>query len=242
MERHFGVKLLSLYTDGGTEYKSLDTHLHSHGIEHLLTPPYTPQRVALVERRHCHILETTRTLLHDAPLPSNFWSFACHHAVYLINRLPTSILNHSSPYQKLFNKEPDYKSLKTFGCLCYPWLKPYSKNKLEPRSAPCVYLGFSTTHHCHQCFDPLHSRVYMSRDVQFYENNFPFKTLFSNLPTTFQTLQWDTPHSTTPPVHTLPYPPLELPPHINSSSTLSHPSVRYIRQLAYGAHDRYVSL
>ncbi|KAH0751494.1 hypothetical protein KY285_004642 [Solanum tuberosum] len=71
---------------GGGEYKSLDPYLRSQGIEHLVSPPYTPQRVALAERRHRHIIETARTLLHEASLPSTLWSFACQHAAYLINR------------------------------------------------------------------------------------------------------------------------------------------------------------
>ena len=62
MEKHFDSKILSLYTDGGCEYKSLDSYLSLHGVQHLSTPPYTPQRVALAERRLRHIVKTTRTL------------------------------------------------------------------------------------------------------------------------------------------------------------------------------------
>ena len=79
---------------------------------------------------------------------------------------------------------PKYDSIKVFGCLCYPWLKPYAKNKLEPRSTPCVYLGFSNKHYCHQCFDPLTSKIYFSRDVLFLENQFPFENIFSHLKNT----------------------------------------------------------
>lgn len=31
-------------------------------------------------------------------------------------------------------------TIRTFECLCYPWLRPYTKNKFEPHSTPCVYL------------------------------------------------------------------------------------------------------
>ena len=40
------------------------SHPQAHGIQHLSTPPYTPQRVALAEKRTCHIVETATTLLH----------------------------------------------------------------------------------------------------------------------------------------------------------------------------------
>lgn len=108
MECHFNTKVLSIYTDRGDEYKSLDPYLRSQGIEHLLTPPYTPQRIALAERRHRHIIETARTLLHEALLPSSVSSFAYQHAVHLINHLPTSLLQNQSPFQMLFGKNPNY--------------------------------------------------------------------------------------------------------------------------------------
>ena len=89
LKKRFQTKILSLYTNGGGEFQSLSSYLKTHGIEHLVSPPYTPQRVALVERRHRHVIETAKTLLHQASLPSLFWSFACHQAVYNINRLTT---------------------------------------------------------------------------------------------------------------------------------------------------------
>ena len=96
MAKYFDTKFLSLYTNVRGEYKSLDPYLSLHEIKHLTSPPYTPQRVELAKRRHRHIIETAGTLLHDASLLTQFWSFACHHTVYLINRLPT--LDNHSPF------------------------------------------------------------------------------------------------------------------------------------------------
>lgn len=170
------TKISSIYIDGGGEFQSLSSYLKSQGIEHLVFPPYTPQQVALVECRHSHVIETAKTLLHQASLPPNFWSFACDQAVYLINRLTTPILNNQCSYEILFQEAPNYKPIKTFSCLCYPWLRPYAKNKLEPKSMPCVYLGFSNKYYSH--FDPVTSKIYLSRDVVFSENNYPFENIF----------------------------------------------------------------
>ncbi len=71
-----------------------------------------PQRVAIAERHHRHIVETANTLLHEASLPPDLWSFSCHQVVYLINRLPTPILHNASPFQQLFGKPPNYANLK----------------------------------------------------------------------------------------------------------------------------------
>ena len=184
-------QILTLYTDGRSEYQILDPYLHINGIQHLVSPPYTPQMVAMAEWRHHHLVETAKTLLHQAALPSAYWSFSCHHATYLINRLPRSTLNNKSPFEVLFNDKPAYASLRTFGCLCYPWLRPYAQNKLEPYSKPCVYLGFSITHHSHQCFDPTSSKLFLSRDVKFFEYVFPFDSMFTHLKQKFSSLTSD---------------------------------------------------
>lgn len=110
-----------------------------------------PQLVALLKRRHRHIFETSRTLLHEASLPPQFRSFACDHTVYLINRLSTSHLDNQSSFERLLRKSPDYNFLRTL--VVHAWLEPYTKNKLESKSIPCIYLGFSLFHHCHQCFE-----------------------------------------------------------------------------------------
>ena len=78
----------------------------------------------------------------------------------LINRLPTPILNLQSPYQKLFHKPPNYSKLRILGCLCYSWLRSYSSNKLEPRSCPCIFVGYSNEHHSYCCHGPKTTKIF----------------------------------------------------------------------------------
>lgn len=190
LERRFQTKILSFYTDGGGEFQS-SSYLKSQGIERLISPPYTPQRVAVVERRHRHVVETAKTLMHQASLPSTFWIFACHQAVFLINRMTTPNLKDKCPYELLFQESPNYDNVKIFGCLCYPWLKPYAQHKLDSKSKPCVYLGFSNKYYCHQCFDPTTSKVYLSRDVVFFETSYPFTNIFSKYKNQHLKISWD---------------------------------------------------
>ncbi|KAF2318246.1 hypothetical protein GH714_003527 [Hevea brasiliensis] len=97
-------------------------------------------------------------------------------SAYVINRIVTPLI-HKSPYEKLFGALPDLSSLRTFGCLCYPYLRPYNKHKLENRSSPCIFLGYSLVHKGYKCYDFLAKRLYISRHVVFDEHNFPFKSL-----------------------------------------------------------------
>lgn len=123
VEKYFQLPLKTLYSDNGGEYESLRKYLSIDGISHLTTPPHTPQHNGYSERRHRHIVETFLTLLDHAKMPLKYWTNACSTAVYLINRLPTPTLNNDSPFHKLFGLKPNYTKLKSFGCLCYPWLK-----------------------------------------------------------------------------------------------------------------------
>ena len=88
----------------------------------------------------------------------------------------TPVLSNTSPYHKLFKTSPNYHKLRTFGCLCFPWLRPYNTNKLQDRSKRCGFLGYSPTQSAYYCLDTESSRIYMSRHVQFNETEFPFKT------------------------------------------------------------------
>ena len=78
-----------------------------------------------------------------------------------------------SPYHKPFGYPPNYSKLCVFGCLCYPWLQPYSVHKLSPYSVPCVFLGYSLTQSAYICYDPSTIKTSHSRHVHFVESIFP---------------------------------------------------------------------
>ena len=175
VEKFFKTSIRTIYSDGGKDYQGLKIMFAYSGIQHLISPPYTPQHFASTERRHRHIVETTLTLLHHASIPLKYWTLAFQAAVYLINRMPSPVTRNKSPYFHLFKQSPNYLSLKIFGCLCYPWLRPYASHKLEPRSRPCVFVGYSIPHHAYLCLDPSTNKIFTSRHVIFVENSFPFQ-------------------------------------------------------------------
>jgi hypothetical protein len=86
-----------LRTDNGPEFM-LSSFYSSHGIVHQRSCVETPQQNGRVERKHQHILNVGRVLLYQFKLPPSYWSYALQHAVFLINRVPTPILQNQSPY------------------------------------------------------------------------------------------------------------------------------------------------
>ena len=77
--------------------------------------------------------------------------------------------------------QPSYAKLRVFGCLCYPWVKPYNSHKLEPRSKACIFLGYSLTQSAYNCLDIETNRVFVSRHVNFVESVFPYHALHKDL-------------------------------------------------------------
>ena len=112
-------------------------------------------------------------------MPLKYWDEAFIAAVYLINRLPTKLLEFSTPLEILENIKPDYASMRIFGCACYPNLRPFNARKLEYRSTQCTFLGYSNIHKGFKCLDHKTGRIYISRDVVFDETLFPFSKLHS---------------------------------------------------------------
>uniref|UniRef100_A0A2N9G068 Integrase catalytic domain-containing protein n=1 Tax=Fagus sylvatica TaxID=28930 RepID=A0A2N9G068_FAGSY len=177
--------------DGGGEFslQAFLTHLNSCGIVQHVSCPGTPEQNGVAERKHRHIVETGLTMLFHARLPKNLWIEAFMTAVYLINRLPSSTIAMATPFFKLHGVNPDYNSLKVFGCRCFPYLRDYAKNKFEPKSYPCIFLGYSPIHKGYRCLHSPTKRVYLSRHVVFDEDIFPYadpRSLFSSTSTNGQ--------------------------------------------------------
>jgi len=80
VETRFQTKIKSLYSDNGGEFITLRSFLSHSGISHYTTAPHTPQQNGVAERRHCHLVETGLTLLHDANLDLSYWPHAFHPA------------------------------------------------------------------------------------------------------------------------------------------------------------------
>uniref|UniRef100_A0A2N9GKR4 Integrase catalytic domain-containing protein n=1 Tax=Fagus sylvatica TaxID=28930 RepID=A0A2N9GKR4_FAGSY len=181
MENILDYKLKILRSDCGGEYSKSEfqSFCSSNGILHQFSCPHTFQQNGIVERKHRHIVDMALTLISQSSLPLNFWLYAFSTAVFLINRLPSVSRQLMSPWECLFGSTPDYKSFRVFGCTCYPLLRSYSKHKLQPRSVPCVFLGYASNAKGFLCYDISAHRFYVSRHVKFDENTFPYNNLSS---------------------------------------------------------------
>lgn len=172
----FSSKVKIFQSDGGTEFVNhrLRHFFDMHGIQHRISCPYTPQQNGRGERKHMHISESGLSMLFHAHAPASFWFDAFATAVHVINRLPYFVLDHQSPYEVLFGCAPNYANFKPFGCRVFPYLRDYSPHKLAPRSRPCIFLGYSSSHEGFRCHDPATSHTFITRHAQSDALCFPF--------------------------------------------------------------------
>jgi len=100
IKNQFGISIQILRSDNGREYlsHSFKNFMASHGILHQTSCAYTPQQNGVAERKNTHVVETTRTILLHGDVPQRFWGDVVLSACYLINRMPSSVLDNKIPH------------------------------------------------------------------------------------------------------------------------------------------------
>ena len=109
-------------------------------------------------------------------VPKHFWVDVVYTACFLINRMPSSVLDWVTLFQTLFQ----HKSLfpikpRVFGCICFVRDVRQHASKLDPKSLKCIFLGYSRVQKGYRCYCPSLRRYMVSVDVTFLEN-IPFSS------------------------------------------------------------------
>ena len=111
IEIQFNCNVKTVRSDNGPEF-NISQFYASKGILHQTSCVETPQQNARVERKHQHILNITRALIFQSHLPKYFWSYDVVHAVFIMNRVPSLVLQNQSPYFLLHKMQLDLHQLK----------------------------------------------------------------------------------------------------------------------------------
>ncbi|KAL0318213.1 UNVERIFIED_CONTAM: Retrovirus-related Pol polyprotein from transposon RE1 [Sesamum calycinum] len=153
----FSVNIRILRTDNALEFaqKSVSDFCNSKGILHQTSCPYTSQQNGVAERKHRHLLDVARTIITHMHVPKSYWGDAVLTACFLINRMPSTVLNGDTPYSCLFPDKPLFGiAPRVFGCACFVHIHSPNLDTLSPRSVKCIFLGYSRTQKGYRCYDP----------------------------------------------------------------------------------------
>ncbi|GJU78256.1 putative RNA-directed DNA polymerase [Tanacetum coccineum] len=176
VKTQFQTSIQTVRSDNGTEFlnESLSTFFKSQGIFHQTSCPYTPQQNARVERKHRQLLEMARSLFFQAQFPIHLWGYCILAATYLINRIPSKILQNKSPYECLHHKPPDLTHLRVIGCQALVYTP--TTDKFAPRATSIVFIGYPPHQKGYILYHPTTQKITVSINVTFHETIFPFQT------------------------------------------------------------------
>ncbi|WVZ96342.1 hypothetical protein U9M48_041997 [Paspalum notatum var. saurae] len=171
----FNTQVRIIRTDNGTEYVNNEfaTFLSAEGILHQTSCPDTPPQNGVAERKNRHLLEVARSMMYTMNVPKFLWSEAVLTTTYLINRIPSRVLNMKTPHEILFGKNEFIVPLKVFGSTCFVRDHRPSVGKLDPRAVKCIFVGYSSMQKGYKCWSPSERRLFVSLDVTFRESE-PF--------------------------------------------------------------------
>ena len=127
-------------SDNGFEFfiNRLQQFFYNKGILHRTSCVYTPQQNGIAERKHKHLLNVARSLMFLGELPLYLWHECVLTAVYIINRLPYSVLSGKSPFSLVYGHDPTLSHIRVFGCLCYATILN-NTDKFDSRYEKCVF-------------------------------------------------------------------------------------------------------
>lgn len=140
IETQLETKIKVIILDNGGEFDMKRFYMQKE-IIHQRTYAETPQQNAIVERKHGHILNVARALKFQSGMPSKYWSDCVLIVVYLINRTPTLLLDHKTPFEMLFWSKLIYSHLKVFRYLAFTTTLVNEGHKFDSMARKFIFLG-----------------------------------------------------------------------------------------------------
>lgn len=154
----------------------LGTHPQNYRTIHRSFSVETPKQSKIYKQKHRHLLEMSGALMLTMNMPHYLWGKVVLTATYLINLLPTWILNFRTLVTVLTHCNLDYKffnclPIKKFGCIVSVHLSPPNR-RIWILGQSSVYLRDILI--LAKCFCLHTKKNFASNDVTFLESQFYF--------------------------------------------------------------------
>ena len=147
----FNTQVQVVRSDNGREYlkKGFNVYFQQNVIIHQTSCVTTPQQNGIVERKNRHLLELDRSLCFAMQVPKHFWGDAILTTAFLLNRMPSCVLQFKTPLHTLsqYHSVPSFLNIlpKVFRCTCYIHVHQHQRGKMDPRARKCLFVCYSAT-------------------------------------------------------------------------------------------------
>ena len=167
IEKGMKIKTLRSYRGGEFTSDEFSKYCLKGGIKRQLTSPYSPQQKKVVERKNMTIVSMVRAMLKAKDLPRELSGEAVSTVVYILNQSSTKALQDQTPHEMWTRRKPSVDHTRTFGSIVHVKETKGHLSKLEDKSKPMIFIGYDLGSKAYCCFDPVNSKVIISRDVVF---------------------------------------------------------------------------
>jgi hypothetical protein len=108
-------------------------------------------------------------MLHAKNLYLKLWAEAIHWAVHVLNRTINNRNNKKTPYKQIFKVKPSISYYRVFDYTTYAFISDVARTKIEAKSKPIIFVGYSDMSKAYRFWDPCTNKVKESSDVTFDE-------------------------------------------------------------------------
>lgn len=177
-----GNKVKRLYGDGGSEFinKTLKKFCSDNGTELHYPAARTAQLNSVAERTVRTVRDSMCTLLQACGAPEWFWHHAARHAMYVFNRTKVSESTGTTPFEAVYKRTPSARHWGTFGCNAFHHVPKEQRKALDPKMAPCIYLGHNDVQNCADVYVLSKKKVIATRDVEYRDTVFTHAAALSS--------------------------------------------------------------
>jgi transposase InsO family protein len=171
-----GQMMGSLRDDKGGEYMSreFEAFCIDHGIQRQHTVRNRPQQNGVAERANRTIEEGVISMLYESGMPSSFWGEAMASFIHVSNRVTTSSLQGSTPYEAFYGSKPDLSHLRVWGCTAYVLIQKDKRplGSLGAHMGKCIFIGYVQGYKGWKFYNPQTKQTLISERADFDERYF----------------------------------------------------------------------
>ena len=130
----------------------------------------TPQQNRVAGRRNQTLIDMVRSMMSNFSLPKSLWMYALKTAIYLLNRVPTKIVQ-KTPFKLWIGKKPSLRHLHVWGCPTEARVYNPQEKKLYSRTVIDYFIVYSEKSKGYRFYYPNHSpRIVEIGNAKFLKN------------------------------------------------------------------------